>query len=108
MFARVSTLPLVWLVYTTPGDSLWAWRGVWVWLGNGLTMGAVAGFVVSSRGYDINEAMLVSVLAIVLYFVTDSRLEERKLIALHGVTYRSYQDRVPILVPLPWRLLGSG
>jgi hypothetical protein len=34
-------------------------------------------------------------------------LEERKLVALHGDAYREYRRRVPPLVPLPWRRLGS-
>jgi hypothetical protein len=44
---------------------------------------------------DMNAAMLVSALAITLYFVAGSRLEERKLIETHGDTYRRYRERVP-------------
>jgi len=153
-FAGVAALPLVWLLYAVPGDSLWAWRGPWAWLANGLALAAVAGFMVSSRGYDMdeflglrqlrggehepvdresfrispfhrfvrhpwysfglvivwsrdmNEAMLVSALAITAYFVIGSRFEEQKLIAVHGQTYRRYRERVPALVPLPWKYLG--
>lgn len=154
VFAGVAALPLVWLLYTAPGDSLWAWRGPWAWLANGLALAAVAGVMVSSRGYDMdeflglrqlrggttgpvdresfrispvhrfvrhpwysfglvivwtrdmNEAMLVSAIAITAYFVIGSRLEERKLIAVHGDGYRRYRERVPALVPLPWKYLG--
>lgn len=154
VFAGVAALPLVWLLYTTPGDSLWAWRGPWAWLANGLALAAVAGVMVSSRGYDMdeflglrqirggtagpvdresfrispvhrfvrhpwysfglvmvwtrdmNEAMLVCAIAITTYFVIGSRLEERKLIAVHGDGYRRYRERVPALVPLPWKYLG--
>jgi len=50
--------------------------------------------------------MLVSALAITLYFVLGSRLEERKLIAVHGDTYRRYRAKVPGLLPLPWKRLS--
>ncbi|MDP2132912.1 MAG: hypothetical protein Q8J99_04810 [Sulfuritalea sp.] len=152
-FAGVAALPLVWLIYAVPGDSVWAWRGPWAWLANGLALAALAGFMASSRGYDMdeflglrqlragahepvdresfsvspihrfvrhpwysfgllivwtrdmNEAMLVSAIAITVYFVIGSRYEERKLIAVHGDTYRRYRERVPALVPLPWKYL---
>ncbi len=54
---------------------------------------------------DMNAAMLVSALAITLYFVLGSWLEEQKLIAIHGDTYRRYRERVPGLLPLPWKYL---
>lgn len=54
---------------------------------------------------DMNGPLLVSALAITAYFVIGSRLEERKLIALHGDAYRSYLARVPGLMPLPWKYL---
>ena len=55
---------------------------------------------------DMNGALLVSALAITAYLVLGSRLEERKLIALHGEVYRRYRARVPGLVPLPWKWLS--
>lgn len=55
---------------------------------------------------DMNPALLLSALAITLYFVLGSRLEERKLIALHGEVYRRYMARVPGLLPLPWKFLS--
>jgi protein-S-isoprenylcysteine O-methyltransferase Ste14 len=55
---------------------------------------------------DMNAAMLVSALAITLYFIVGSWLEERKLIAIHGDTYRRYRERVPGLLPLPWKWLS--
>jgi protein-S-isoprenylcysteine O-methyltransferase Ste14 len=154
VFAGVAALPLAWLLYTVPGDSLWAWRDAWAWLANGLAVAAVACLFISSRGYDMdeflglrqlrggggepvdcgsfrispvhrfvrhpwysfslvivwsrdmNQAMLVSAIAITAYFVIGSRYEERKLIALYGKTYRRYRQRVPALVPLPWKYLG--
>jgi len=55
---------------------------------------------------DMNAAMLASALAITLYFVVGSWLEEQKLIAFHGDTYRRYRKRVPGLLPLPWKYLS--
>lgn len=55
---------------------------------------------------DMNAAMLVSALAITIYFVVGSWLEEKKLIAIHGDTYRRYRERVPGLLPLPWKYLS--
>lgn len=54
---------------------------------------------------DMNPALLLSALAITLYFVVGSRLEEKKLLALHGEVYRRYMARVPGLLPLPWKHL---
>lgn len=53
----------------------------------------------------MNAARLVSALAITAYFVIGSRLEEQKLIARFGEAYRRYRDRVPGLLPRPWRTL---
>ena len=54
---------------------------------------------------DMNGPLLISALAITLYFIIGSRLEEHKLIAGFGETYRRYMAKVPGLVPLPWRYL---
>jgi protein-S-isoprenylcysteine O-methyltransferase Ste14 len=56
---------------------------------------------------DMNGPLLVSALAITLYFVIGSRLEERKLEAHFGTAYRAYRERVPGLVPLPWKSLPA-
>ena len=55
---------------------------------------------------DMNAPLLVSALAITLYFVIGSRLEERKLEAHFGDVYRDYRRRVPGLIPLPGRWLS--
>ena len=55
---------------------------------------------------DMNAAMLVSALAITIYFVAGSWLEEQKLIAIHGDAYRRYRAKVPGLLPLPWKWLS--
>jgi protein-S-isoprenylcysteine O-methyltransferase Ste14 len=54
---------------------------------------------------DMDPAFLTSAIAITLYFVVGSRLEEHKLIEYHGDAYRAYRTRVPSLIPLPWRYL---
>lgn len=56
---------------------------------------------------DMNAPLLVSAAAITLYFVVGSRLEEKKLLALHGEAYRRYMERVPGLVPLPGKSLSA-
>ncbi len=54
---------------------------------------------------DMNAATLLSSAMLTLYFVIGSRLEERKLLVYHGDVYRRYMERVPGLVPLPWKYL---
>jgi protein-S-isoprenylcysteine O-methyltransferase Ste14 len=56
---------------------------------------------------DMNAPLLVSAAAITLYFVFGSRLEERKLEAHFGATYRDYMRKVPGLLPLPWKRLSA-
>lgn len=54
---------------------------------------------------DMNAAFLLIAIIITLYFWLGSRLEERKLLEYHGALYRDYRQRVPGLLPLPWRYL---
>ncbi len=54
---------------------------------------------------DMDPSFLVTALLLTGYFVVGARLEEHKLITYHGERYRRYRDRVPSLVPLPWRHL---
>ncbi len=56
---------------------------------------------------DMDAAFMVTALAVTLYFIVGSRLEERKLIAYHGEVYRRYRQNVPALLPLPWRHLSK-
>lgn len=56
---------------------------------------------------DMNAPLLVSALAITGYIVVGSMLEEQKLIASYGDTYRRYRAAVPGLIPLPWKYLGA-
>jgi protein-S-isoprenylcysteine O-methyltransferase Ste14 len=55
---------------------------------------------------DMSTAFLISAVLMTLYFWVGSRLEEAKLIAYYGDAYRRYRERVPGLVPLPWRRLS--
>jgi protein-S-isoprenylcysteine O-methyltransferase Ste14 len=153
IIATVTAVPLAWLLYAIPGEPLWRWSGAGWWLANGLALAAVAGFLVSTRAYDMDEflglrqireqdratvdregftlsffhrfvrhpwycfglvivwtrdmnaPMLVSAIAITFYFAIGSWFEERKLIAIHGDAYRRYRDKVPALLPLPWKYL---
>ncbi|MFN8375159.1 MAG: isoprenylcysteine carboxylmethyltransferase family protein [Anaerolineae bacterium] len=51
----------------------------------------------------MTESTLALNLAITLYFVVGSRLEERRMVALFGQSYIEYQQRVPWLIPgLRW------
>ena len=56
---------------------------------------------------DKNGPLLVSALAITIYFVFGPRFDERKLLALYGEAYRRYMARVPGLIPLPWKCLSA-
>ena len=55
----------------------------------------------------MDQAFLVSSLCWTFYLVLGSRLEETRLIALHGEAYRRYRMLVPGLLPLPWRFLRT-
>lgn len=56
---------------------------------------------------DMNAPLFVSALAVTLYLVIGSRLEEKKLEAHYGAAYREYRRRVPGLIPLPWKWLKT-
>lgn len=57
---------------------------------------------------DMNPAILLSSVMLSAYFVIGSRLEERKLVALHGNLYRRYMRHVAGLFPLPGKTLSAG
>jgi protein-S-isoprenylcysteine O-methyltransferase Ste14 len=50
---------------------------------------------------ELTGASLVTRLILSAYLVIGARLEERKLIGLHGEAYRAYRRRVPMF--FPWR-----
>lgn len=47
-------LPL-YMTFTAPGEPVWAWRGGWFYLANGIALLAVLGFLLSLRFYDGSE-----------------------------------------------------
>lgn len=51
----------------------------------------------------IDGAALISNIILSFYFWFGAILEERKLVAAFGDTYRLYQKRVPMLLPFRWR-----
>jgi len=56
---------------------------------------------------DMNAPLLLTVSMASLYFLFGSRLEERKLLQYYGEAYARYRERVPGLIPLPWRRLSA-
>ena len=56
---------------------------------------------------DMHLAQLVTYSLITLYLIVGSRLEEAKLLQHHGEAYAQYCQRVPGLIPLPWRWLRA-
>jgi protein-S-isoprenylcysteine O-methyltransferase Ste14 len=56
---------------------------------------------------DMNAPLLVSASAVTLYLFIGAWLEERKLEAHFGAAYREYKQRVPGLIPLPWKRLST-
>lgn len=56
---------------------------------------------------DMNASLLLSSVMITLYFIIGSRLEEKKLLIYHKDIYRHYMERVPGLLPLPWKFLNA-
>lgn len=51
----VLLLPILWQMQRHPGPLWWAWHGWAAWLGNGLALAAIGGFIVSLRHYDGQE-----------------------------------------------------
>ena len=56
---------------------------------------------------DMNAGFLLTAGVMTLYFVVGSWLEEKKLIEYHGGVYHRYRDKVPGLIPQPWRHLSK-
>jgi methanethiol S-methyltransferase len=56
---------------------------------------------------DMNVSMLLSCSMMTFYFIVGSRLEEGKLRLAYGDSYRRYMERVPALLPLPWKSISA-
>ena len=50
---------------------------------------------------------LTTAIMLTLYFFIGAKLEENKLIAYHGRIYRQYSEKVPGVIPRPWRFLSK-
>lgn len=55
---------------------------------------------------DLNAAWLTTAVALTVYVLIGSQMEERKLIERHGDAYRRYRERVPGIIPWPGRRLS--
>ncbi len=55
---------------------------------------------------DMSTTQLLTYSLVTLYLLIGSRMEERKLIEYHGNVYQRYRQRVPGLIPLPWKYLS--
>ena len=56
---------------------------------------------------DLDTAQFVTNVMASAYLVIGARLEERKLLVYHGERYRRYMERVPGLLPLPWKFIDA-
>ena len=56
---------------------------------------------------DMNMGWFITCVWATLYMLAGSRLEEKKLIIEYGKTYSRYRDKVPGLIPRPWRYLNK-
>ncbi|ALP53072.1 hypothetical protein Tel_07835 [Candidatus Tenderia electrophaga] len=56
---------------------------------------------------DQNTLSLISTIMVTLYFFIGAKLEERKLRREFGAAYAEYMQRVPGIIPLPWRRLSA-
>lgn len=55
---------------------------------------------------DMSGSLLLSAVAISIYLVVGSRLEEQRLCQQFGARYQRYRKRVPGLIPRPWQHLS--
>ena len=56
---------------------------------------------------DMNAALFLSAILMTAYLFIGAHLEEQKLIARYGSAYRRYMQRVPGLIPLPWKSIST-
>jgi len=63
--------------------------------------------VLWTRTGAFDAAELVTSLVLTLYVLVGARLEERKLVHVHGQAYRDYQQGTPMFFPWPSRKGGT-
>lgn len=56
---------------------------------------------------DMHVNWLISCVLMSVYFWFGSRLEESKLLDYYGEPYRRYRQKVPGLIPRPWRMISK-
>lgn len=56
---------------------------------------------------EMNASLLVTAVFLTLYVIVGAWLEERKLLNRYGRRYALYLDKVPGLIPRPWRRLSK-
>ncbi len=56
---------------------------------------------------DMTTALFLSAVLMTAYLFIGAHLEEQKLIARYGAAYRRYMQRVPGLIPLPWKSISA-
>jgi len=56
---------------------------------------------------DMDYLFLTSAIVLTIYLYVGATLEENKLLAYHGEVYRRYRERVPGIIPRPWRYLSK-
>ncbi len=55
LLATLLAIPLAWIAWRYPGESLWQWQGVMFYLMNGIALLSLLTLVYSSRSYDMQE-----------------------------------------------------
>jgi len=80
---------------TAPAAESFATRGVLRWVRHPWYSGS---FLVL-WGHDLDAAGLTASLVLTAYLCVGTWLEERKLVAQFGDTYRQYQRQVPMFIP---------
>jgi len=60
ILASLLALPLLYLAWRYPGESLWQWHGVAAYFANGLALLAFIAFLYSTRLYDMGEFLGLS------------------------------------------------
>ena len=63
-------------------------------------------FVWTAHG-SMDTAALITNVILTAYLIVGATLEERKLVVEFGDEYRKYQQRVPMLMPVPWRRIAN-